>query len=134
MFFLEFPDIESMLGEGGAAEENIRQKLEALKKAPLSDKQMPHPYMNLALAKTLTSDAINQAEVDGLSPDVVNRLTEFWELVDEEEKIAMAKKAQAMAGIPPGPGGPPGGMPAQMPGEVPSAVPAGPLPGMGIAA
>lgn len=126
---IEFPDIEALLGDSTAVERNIQQKLQALVRGEMTDASIPHPYLDLELAKRLCKEKINVLEADGAPEEVIGRLTEFYELATEE----LAKLAPA---VPPMPPGPPGGVPAAPPAPpmaVPPQAPPAP-PGVQVAA
>lgn len=115
------PDIDELIGDQNAEEQNIEKKLDELTRGEMTDRLMPHPYMNLALCKQLAKQRINRLEADGEDPEVIDRVIQFWEVADEFEKQSMAEQAAAQQGMapgegmpPPGGGAPPGPPPAPM--------------------
>jgi hypothetical protein len=119
MAFSGSPDVDALVGDQNAEEQNIEKKLDQLSKpgAQMTDKLMPHPYMNLALCKQLAKQRINRLEADGESQEAIDNVVEFWEIADDFEKQGTATQVQAEEGIappmdmPPGAGGMPPGMP-----------------------
>lgn len=129
----EYPDIEKLAGDTGAAEKNIRSKLDDCAKTGYSEANMPHPYMNLELAKLLATEKINALESDGASPGAVDSVVQWWETANELLLRATATQVQAQAGAAPPPGPVPGdpGAPMVPPPPMPGAPPgAPPLPPM----
>lgn len=65
---LDFPDIEANTADALAARRNIERKIDAIVIEGRTD-VIPHGYMDLALAETMTIARINQLEADGLEDD-----------------------------------------------------------------
>ena len=75
---LEYPDIEQMMGDQLAAYRNIERRLSALVRGEPFDKNAPHPYMDLELAKQLVVDQINSLEADGEEDSKIEPLRTFF--------------------------------------------------------
>ncbi len=129
---LEFPDIEMMLGDGVATEENIRQRIQSVVKKGYSEDNAPDAYINLEMAKAIGIDRINFYEANGLPEEKLDELRLWVEDVkDKIAEMAAEEAAKAAMGAPPPPGsaptGPEGTGPAPGP-QLPLGAPAGPGP------
>lgn len=122
----EFPDLQAITGNVGAAERNIRRKIDKIAKDGYSEEYAPHPYINLQMAKDLATEAINRLEEEGNDEGMEN-VIKFHEAVVFLEDQAKAKAAALAMGVPPGaPGAAP---PAPMPGAPPPPqIPGAPMP------
>lgn len=108
---LDMPDLKAAMSDSGAERKNIERKLDAAAKGDAA-RSTPTPYMNLAMAQLLTQRRLNQLEADGAPEDVLDRLRQFREDVEELIQKAAPPPAAAEMGSapqmpPPGPGGPP---------------------------
>lgn len=132
----EFPDMQALTGDVGAARRNIRRKIDKIAKEGYSEEYSPHSYVNLELAKELATEAINRLEEEGNDAGMEN-VIKFHEAVVFLENKAKADAAAAAQGIPPAPAGMPGapppgappGMPGMPPAPPPGAPPMPPPPG-----
>lgn len=118
----EFPDMQAIVGDTGAAKRNIQRKIDKIAKDGFSTEYAPHPYINIAMAKELAVEAINRLEEEGDDEGMEN-VIQFHEAVvylEDQEKAKAAQLAQGIA--PPAP-------PGMAPGMVPPA-PVIPQPGM----
>lgn len=102
----QYPDVAAMAGQAMYAEKNIRAMLDKIARNGLSEETMPHPYMNIALAKALSAEMINRLEYDGENPNSIDQVIAF-----NEQCIALelrmqndAAVAAAGKGAPPAPG------------------------------
>ncbi len=101
----DYPDMGALLGDVNAAARNIGKKLDAIAKDGYSEKWIPQPYNNLALAKTMAVERINRLEADG-NEEAMDHVVKFWEACDQLEKMGQATAVNAGAGVLP-PGAPP---------------------------
>jgi hypothetical protein len=97
----DYPDIGAVIGDVNAAAKNIGKKLDAIAKDGYSEQYIPHPYINLALAKTMAAERINKLEAEG-NDDAMDAVIQFWEACDNVEKQGQAAAVQAAAGMAPG--------------------------------
>ncbi len=123
---LDYPDIRKLMGDRKAAFKNIERMLDRI--LTHGETPIPHPYMNLALARTLGISKLNELESNGrVDSDEADRLRQWLEAID-----ALMKPPAPPPGAmpPPGPGGPgPAGMmPGGPPMAPPGAPPAPPIP------
>jgi hypothetical protein len=82
---LDFPDIQKLMGDYRAAQENIERKLDSIERGKTD--VVVHGYLNLALAKRLATDRLNRLEADGIEEGEVHDLmTRFFEDVVEKLK------------------------------------------------
>jgi hypothetical protein len=122
-----FPDAEEIFGDQEAEKDNINKKLDGVVEGASDEATMPHPYIDTALAKYLCKKRINRVEADG-NDEALNRLGQWWQLVDEIEQQKAAQAAQlkavatgATAGVVPGAPPPPPGPPPLPPQAAPVA-------------
>ncbi len=116
---LDFPDTQAARDAVLAAKRNIQRILQTMVRT--KKPHVPHPYLNLSLAKRMGMTLLNQLEGDGrVDSEEADLVRQWLELVDFEIKKLMPPP-------PPGPPAPPG-MP---PGPVEQMTPAAP---MGVAA
>jgi hypothetical protein len=119
----DYPDIEAMMGDSNSALENIENKIRNLVDGGDYEKSMPHPYLNLELAKQIAAEKLNRFEADGMEESKLDAVRQFY-----EDVLALIVKAQPPApppmpgAIPPGPPMPPG-MPMPPPGPMPPGMP-----------
>ena len=114
---LQFPDVEELTGDLVAEEENIDRTLDRVIEGASDEDTMPHPYMDLVLAKMKCKERINRLEANGDDPDVIDRLRDWWLSADKVEKAA-PPAPPAPPPLPPGampPVPPPAPMPAPQP-------------------
>ena len=111
---LEYPDLEQMMGDQLAAYRNIERKLSALVRGESLDKNAPHPYMDLELARQLVVDQINSLEADGEADDKIEPLRTFFSLTQD---LLMKQQAPPPEQQQPGQGSM--AAPAPPPGPVP---------------
>jgi hypothetical protein len=121
----EYPDAADMIGDQEAEQDNINKKLDGVIEGKPDEDTMPHPYIDAPLAKYLCKKRINRVEADG-DGEALNRLSQWWNLVDEieQQKAAQAAQLQAVAagataGVVPGAPPPPPGPPALPPQAAP---------------
>ena len=109
---LEFPDIESLLGDASAAERNVTERLKAIEAGESYEQNMPEAYMDLQLAGTLVVNRINALGADGHRGEKIDKLRKFYEDVQE-----LLQKTQPPVDTPPEPPplGPEPGVPAAPP-------------------
>ncbi len=116
----EFPDMQALTGDVGAAQRNIRRKIDKIAKEGYSEEYAPHTYVNIAKAKELAVEAINRLEEEGNDEGMEN-------VIKFHEALVALEKAQTPPVAPPGqPGMPAPGMPPAMPPGAPPAMPPGP--------
>jgi hypothetical protein len=106
----EYPDIEAITGPLTAERRNIENRLAKVAREGLTKDTMPHPYLNLELAKSMAKAAINQLELDGEEKAMAN-VIEFWEAAS---KLQMAPPVAPAAAAPP-----PGAVPPPVPAPAP---------------
>lgn len=122
----QYPDVAALAGQAMYAEKNIRAMLDKIAREGLSEETMPHPYMNLGLAKALAAEMINRLEFDG-QVDAMDGVISFHEQCMAMELKMQADAALAAAGkVPPPQAGAPQGAPPPQP---PAPPPAAPQPG-----
>jgi len=134
---LDFPDIEAVMGDQTAAEDNIQRRLEAAEDGDMAA-AVPNPLMNLDLALKLANMRYNRLEADGADEETLASVRYFIEYCQEllQPQDSGAVPPGAPAGPPPGPPPGPGGpMPAPGPAASPGPPgmppgPPGPPPGM----
>jgi hypothetical protein len=107
----QYPDIGAFAGPSNMAEKNIRNKLDRIAREGYSEDSAPHPYVNLALAKTLAAEKINELERDGADAAMEN-VIQFHEAcvnleLSEQQHQAAAMQGQAPPAPPPPMGAPP---------------------------
>lgn len=114
-----FPDAEEIFGDQEAEKDNINKKLDGVVEGLPDEETMPHPYIDTALGKYLCKKRINRVEADG-NEEALNRLGQWWGLVDEidQQKAAQSAQLQAVAA-----GATAGAMPGAPPGAPPPALP-----------
>jgi hypothetical protein len=119
------PDVDALIGDVNSARKNVEKKLAKVQKEGLTEENMPHPYMNLALAKSMATERINKLEANGEKPETIDSVIKFWEAAHQLELQLMQARAAAQAPpvAPPGtpPAGPPPGPPANDNGAPPAA-------------
>lgn len=114
LLMTDHPDTESIVGDHIAKRDNIEKRLTGLAEGKPFEECQPHPYLDLALAKTMCSNRLNQFESKGYPEKILDKLRKFYEatqkLIDQE-----AAKQQALAAgrAPVAP--PPGAGPPMMP-------------------
>lgn len=120
LMMTDHPDTESIVGDHIAERENIEKRLEKLISGAKFEDCQPHPYLNLALCKTMAKSRLNQCEAKGQSEKVLDQLRKFFEatqkLIDDEIAKQQAQAAAAAGPPTPPPGAPPMGPP---PGAAP---------------
>jgi hypothetical protein len=139
MRLLELPDTEAETGDIAAAKEAIEVQLSAILRGEKGRHTIPLPCMDLELAQTLAQQRQNRALADGVDPDIISALQQYWDDCRDIRLRGIAEEKQAAEGIAPpgrpgpgpggpggpaGPGGPPGGEP--MPGPPPNSLPPAP--------
>jgi hypothetical protein len=123
---LQFPDVEELTGDLIAEEENIDRTLDRVVEGANDEDTIPHPYLDLALAKMKCKERINRLEANGDDPDTIDRLRDWWLACDKVEKQEQARNA-ALNGAPGGtvsaiqalPGSAPPGAPPMAPPMAP---------------
>ena len=81
---LDFPDVKGLMGDLNVYRENIERQLDALEEGKQGPALMPHPYLNLALAKQMVVERINRLERDGMGDSPPHEaMVEYAEQVDE---------------------------------------------------
>jgi hypothetical protein len=121
---LEFPDIEAMLGDRGAALRNIERKLDRLVRDGYDNNPelAPHGLMDLALAIRQGLARFNALEADGAELDRLDDVRRWVEdCIAEQKKIAPAPPAGPAAPLPNTAGAPP--MLPPQPGGAPPPTP-----------
>ncbi len=93
----DYPDIAGLVGDTNAAAKNIAKKLDAIAREGYSERFIPHPYINLALAKQLAAERINKLEADG-NETAMEGVIKFWEACDQIEKAQQAGAVAAAQG------------------------------------
>lgn len=116
-----YPDIESIIGDQVAMEANIERCLDAAAKGAPDEEWVPHPYMDLELAKQRARDRISRMEADEENPESIDRVVTFYEL---SEKLSMQQGPTAgpmteTGPMPPGASGMPEGPPMTAPPGAP---------------
>lgn len=113
---IDHPDVESLLGDHVAKRLNIENKIAGLLGGKPFEECMPHPYMDLALCKTIAASRLNQYEAKGYPDKTLEKLREFYkaadELLQQQAPPPAAPPPEAMA--PPPPDAPPPDMPQTM--------------------
>ena len=99
---LDAPDIEALTGDRKAISQNIEKHLDRIVAGEYTDRDMPTPYMDLALARVLGVQRYNKLEADEEGEDKVDRIIKFLQDVD----TLLAKQAPPVA-----PAGAPGAAP-----------------------
>lgn len=131
LMMTDHPDTESIVGDHIAERENIEKRLEKLIGGAKFEECQPHPYLNLALCKTMAKSRLNQCEAKGQSEKVLDQLRKFFEatqkLIDDEMAKQQALAAKAAAAAAPPPPGPPMGPPPGAAPPPPAAPPAPPI-------
>ena len=115
---IDAPDVKSLMGNRAAMARNVDRCLQYIvKHGEFTDKEAPHPYMDLQLAKQSGIERLNETQVN--EPDnyeVINALSQWLEAVDE----FIAKATPPAMAPPPGANlqalGPAAAMPPQ-PGQ-----------------
>lgn len=99
---VDHPDIDSLYGDIIYKRKNIEKKIESVISDGLSERNMPHPYMQLELAMQLGTARLNEYEAKGYPDEKLDALRQFCEAV---------KKLMPPPPPPPAPPGPPGAPP-----------------------
>ncbi len=120
---LDFPDVESIAGDLEAEEENIDRTLDRVIDGANDEETMPHPYLDIQLAKFKCKERINRLEADGEPDEVIDRLRHWWDMADAIDQQQQARNAaangaqgktiEAIQGLPGS--APPGGAPPATP-------------------
>jgi hypothetical protein len=129
MLVNDYPDTRASRGDTGAARKNISKKLDAIARNGYGPNDIPHPYINLALAKKMAAERINKLEADG-NDDAMDEVIKFYEACVQLELEGAAKAATAARGVmpPPLPGAtPPSAVGAAPPGAMLQAPPGAPM-------
>src|SRR5512146_339110 len=81
----EYPDVQAIVGDKSATLSNIEHKLElVIKSGKLDGEALPHPFMDLQLAKQIALGRLNALETDGAPSDVLLAVRQWIAQVDEE--------------------------------------------------
>jgi hypothetical protein len=116
---LEYPDIEALMGDSNSALENIEEKIKLIIANGYDEKTIPHPYMNLEMAKSVVAEKLNRFEADGMPEPKLDLLRQFYEdilsLIPPPLPPAPPPMDPMAAGAPPMPPGPPMPPPEGMP-------------------
>jgi len=99
---LDAPDIEALTGDRKAISQNIEKHLDRIVAGEYTERDMPTPYMDLAMARVLGVQRYNKLEADEEGEDKVDRVIKFLQDVD----TLIAKQAPPVA-----PAGAPGAAP-----------------------
>lgn len=110
MLLEDYPDTQAIVGPKNAERKNIGRRLEKVAKEGVNENTMPHPYLNLEIAKVMAKEAINEAESNG-DDRAMQNLIKWWEAADKLQKSLMPPPAPPMAAAMPGAAPPP--VPAQ---------------------
>jgi hypothetical protein len=106
----DHPDTDAMLGSYIYKRKNIEKKLAKLMEGEAFDKCMPHTYLDLKLAVTISSNQMNEFESKGYDEKSLDKLRTWFETAQKLLDAENAKQA-ALQGPPPGAAQPTNGAP-----------------------
>jgi hypothetical protein len=96
------PDVKALVGDTDAGRRNIEKMLGKLERGTMTEKTVPHPFMQLDLALKLGKDRVNKLQADDAPDEVIDRIVNFCNAVQECIKTAQPPPAPVAPAASPG--------------------------------